>query len=852
MSHPIVPPAQKIEFPRTDAVLRTLDNGLEFIVKEDHSAPVVSVQAWVRTGSCLEDDFLGCGISHLLEHMVFKGTGTRGPAEHARLVQSIGGYLNAYTSFDRTVYYIDAPVEGVETVFDVLTDLVARAAFPEDEFEKEKDVIRREIDMGEDDPDTKNSHLLFETVFRVHPMGQPIIGHLDLFNTVTREQMVGYYRRHYAPNNMFFVVAGPVTADQVDAMLTARVGDVPRAVLKPTLVPAEPEQLGRREAHVEFPTELSKLTLSWRVPGLTHPDVPALEVLGDILGHGRSSRLYRRLRDEMGLAHAIGASCYTPPTGGIFSVYSELEFDKRDTVRAEVLAMIEDIRERGVTAAEVAKAQKMVLGEQLESLTSMRGLAGDLGSNWHAARNLDFTRDVVEAIERVTPEAVQDVARRYLIDRQLTVTSLNPKGSLTRAAAAERRRLTGDVEKTVLPNGLTLLVKPDHRAPLVTLHAALRGGQLAEAPAQAGLSRLMARCILKGTASRTAEDISTALEEAGGGITAESGGGSLTVTVDVLKPDLGMGLDILSDVLLRATFPDAEVAREKEVQLAGIRVDNDRLTTVAFREVKRTLFGTNPFAWDRNGTPETVAALDAAAVRDFHASLAVTGNLVLAVYGDVDPATVRGLVEQHFAGMKEGLRVDTPVGVGFDPAFTAPTVRDVVKEKKQAVLAIGYPTIPLTHPDRAALDLLDEACSDMASRLFLRIREEHGLAYYTGAFQLMGMAPGAFAFYLGTSPEHLEKAQAELVDEIRRLGTEGLEDDELERVKKSWLGKHLIHQQSPAQLARLAALDELYGLGHDHHVRLADRVRAMTPGDIRTAARRYFHERPHVVARVHP
>ncbi len=841
----------RLEFPPTDAVLRTLPNGLEFIVKEDHHAPVVSAQVWVRTGSILEDEHLGAGISHLLEHMVFKGSTTRGPAELAKAVQAVGGCMNACTSFDRTVYYVDAPVEGAETALDVLTDLTVRAIFPEEEFEKEKDVIRREIDMGEDDPDTKHSHLLFSTVFRRHPMGQPVIGHLDLFNRITRDQMRAYYEQHYVPGNMFVIVAGAVTPDQVQAWLEPRFGHLPRARVPHVFVPAEPDQLGRREAHIEFTTELSKLTLAWRVPGLTHPDVPALDVLATILGHGRSSRLFRRIREELGLAHSIGAGCYTPAEGGVFSIHGELDAHQRDAVRTEAMAMVEEIQSRGVSVGEIRKAQKMILSQQLGSLTSASGLAADLGSNWHVARNLDYTREVVQAIERVTPSQVQDVARKYLVERCLTITSLNPHGTLDESSASAARSERAGIQRTVRPDGLTVLVKEDRRIPAVTLHATLRGGVLSETPATAGLTRLMARSLLKGTTTRSASDVALTLEEAGGSIHADTGGSTFALTIEVLKPDLAMGLELLADVLLRPAFPEAEVARERELQTASIRAEQDRLTSVAFQELRQGLFGHHPFSQERNGTVDSLAGLTPADLRDFHQRHVVTGNAVISVFGDVDASTVTALVEKHFAGMTAGNRVQPEFTLAPPPPVTAAT-RVAKRDKKQAVLAVGFPTVDIRHADRLALDLLDEACSDMASRIFLRIREDQGLAYSTGAVQILGMAPGAFAFYLGTSPDLLEKARTELLDEIAKLGRDGLDPAEYARARATWTGKHLLGMQSPDALARTTALDELYGFGCDYHESLHQRLDATTLDQVNAAARRYFHEQPAIIVEVVP
>jgi zinc protease len=265
------------------------------------------------------------------------------------------------------------------------------------------------------------------------------------------------------------------------------------------------------------------------------------------------------------------------------------------------------------------------------------------------------------------------------------------------------------------------------------------------------------------------------------------------------------------------------------------------------------LFGPHPFARDRNGSPQTLAGINSDTLLAFHRKLAVAKNMVISVYGDVEPSEVVRLVEASLAAMPAGRRHTTPAKIGFAEGMSGRIVREVHKDKKQAVLAVGFPTVPALHKDRAALEILDESCSDMASRLFLRIREEQGLAYYTGAFQILGMAPGAFAFYLGTSPAQLDHAQSELLDEVEKLAAHGLDEEELVRVKKSWVGKNLISRQSPESLARTAALYELYGVGHDHHEKLVASVQALTVAEVRAVARKYFGPgRPHVVARVLP
>src|SRR3954465_15033036 len=197
--------------------MTNLENGLTIIVREDHSAPVVSVQAWSMTGSINEGRWLGAGMSHVLEHMLFKGTAKRGAGRIDQEVQDVGGYMNAYTSFDRTVYWINVPTAGATTAIDILCDIMQNATLPADEMAKEKHVILREMDMNQDDPSRRSSRRLFETAYSRSPYRYTVIGYPDVFNELTREDVVAYYREKYTPNNMFFVVVGDIKISEVEA-----------------------------------------------------------------------------------------------------------------------------------------------------------------------------------------------------------------------------------------------------------------------------------------------------------------------------------------------------------------------------------------------------------------------------------------------------------------------------------------------------------------------------------------------------------------------------------------------------------------------------------------------------------
>src|SRR5438874_2565389 len=309
-----------ITFPPSTAQKWILPNGLTIIVQEDHSAPVASVQAWCATGSINEDQHLGAGLSHILEHMLFKGTKTRSTNEIAQKVQDVGGYINAYTSFDRTVFWIDVPKDGVATALDVLADAMMNSTLPPEEYRKEQEVIRREFAMGMDDPDRMAGLLLFATAYQRHPYRFPVIGEIEIYDQLTQEQVMQYYKTRYVPNNLTLIVAGDVDGEKVRGQLAELFKNYPEKSLKPTFIPAEPPQLGRREVHNEFATELTRLALAWHIPEITHPDVPALDLLSTILGEGRSSRLYRRVREESGLAFGVSAFSYTPGDPGLLGV----------------------------------------------------------------------------------------------------------------------------------------------------------------------------------------------------------------------------------------------------------------------------------------------------------------------------------------------------------------------------------------------------------------------------------------------------------------------------------------------------------------------------------------------------
>src|SRR5437763_1704774 len=536
-----------ISFPPNTAQRWTLPNGLTIIVQEDHSAPVASVQAWCATGSIYEDQHLGAGLSHILEHMLFKGTSTRSTNQIAQTVQDVGGYINAYTSFDRTVFWIDVPKEGALTALDILADAMMNSTLPPQEYVKEQEVIRREFAMGMDDPDRTMTHLLFATAYQRHP-----------------------YR------------------------------------------------------------------------------------LSVILGEGHSSRLYRKVREESGLAFSISAFSYTPGDPGILGVDAILDPKNRSAAQSLILQIIEDIRRDGVSAEELAKGKKIALSQELASLRTMRGQATDLGTNWFLTRNLNFGREYLEKVQKVTLDDIKRVAIQYLSEENLTVVSLNPKGSLVSKSALSAPVAIGEIQKFELSNGLRILVREDARLPLVAMSAIFRCGLLSETEANNGITRLAAKTLLKGTKTRSAEQIAHQLEAVGGEITAQAGNNSFAVNLDITQPDLALGTDILADVLLNATMPAKAVAREKEIQLAKIKDEDETPTSVARNLLKRARLPGQPLALRQEGRTESESPLNSKQLEADRERYDVARNGVIAVFGNVKANEVRDLFEQKLGALPSG------------------------------------------------------------------------------------------------------------------------------------------------------------------------------------------------------
>jgi zinc protease len=834
--------------PEVYPTLFELSNGLTVIVAEQHSAPVASIQAWCQTGSVHEGEWLGGGLTHLLEHVLFNGTQRRTSKQISDEIHSIGGYMNAYTSFDRTVFWVDCPAPAVRQSIDILGDMLFRSLVEAEPLEKEMDIIRREFDMGFDDPDRVLSYLMFGTAFQVHPCRYPVIGLRGVFDQLTHADVLRYYRRRYLPNNLFLVVVGDVDPDRIQADAEELLGFAKRGPLEPVILPEEPPQLGRRETSQSFEADLAFFNLGWHVPGVSHDDMAAVDAASVVLGGGASSRLYQQLREKEGLVYGVGAYAYTPGFPGLMTVSGQCPKEVADIVPNRIVECVNDRRRRLFSEEEIKKAKRIITVNAIEQFQTVKGLASDLGLNWLYARNLDFSRHYLERLQAVTPADVERVVSGYLTDSNLTVAVLRPGNGPKRISVVGTK--TADPQLHVLGNGSKVILIPDRRLPMIYGSAVFRGGSLFESAANSGIHRLMTQTMPKGTTSRSAEQIAEQIEGIGGMLFVESGFNTMRLVASSLTNDFSDAFEVMMDVAVNPAFPAESMERERESQIAAIRADRAQPQVVARNLLRAQIYGTHPYGLNPLGREETVLQISREDLVQKHGQRFIWPNAVFGFCGDFDAGRILEMVEKGPKDLRDYRSVEQPL----------PTVQQDFKSRvitshegrHQAVICIGYLACTIDSPDRIGLEMLDEAAGDSSSRFFVKVREELGLAYSVGSSLFLGIAPGIFSLHAATAPEKVERVTEILTSELESLCRDGLERQEFERAKTRTLAQLAFQLQNMDAYAHSVALNELYGLGYDFVHRRRKQIESLTIDSVNEVARKYLMDKPAITVIVRP
>lgn len=816
-----------------------LPNGLVVIHQEDRSSDLVSAQVWVRTGSIHEGQLLGSGLSHYLEHLLFKGTRKRGPGQIAADVQALGGNINAYTTFDRTVYYIDAPSEHLGRVLDILADMTWDSTLPEDEVRKERDVILREIDMGLDDPDRQVSRAIFRTAFREHPYRHPVIGHRELFEQVTHEDLVAYYRQRYAPNNAVLVVVGAVDEATLRTELEAAVGARPMTRVETALFPEEPAQLAPREEHLTGDVTVCRAGMAFRVPGLRYPHAPALDVLGLTLGYGRSSRLWQALREERRLVHHIEASVWNPGAAGLLWVSFVCDPDKHVQAEAAIRDELVRLAEKPLREEEVDKARRQALVGEINLRKTMSGQASRLGLTEVVIGDISYPRRYLERLQAVTAEQLTQLAQEFLVPDQMTTVSLMPTGhSRVRLGGALRGRQRNEFELRTLANGARLVYQRDARLPKVHLRLSGFGGPVYESAAERGVTSLMATLLTRDTRGLSAREVASAAESLGAQFSEFAGNNSFGLTFECLSQDVEMALPLLSAAVREPLFAEETLQIEREAQIAQIQEDLDEIVDRGRRSLRRHFFGEHPLATDAYGDIDCLQYLRPAHVRAHYERLVCARNLVLSICGDFTAQQLE-LFEELLLSLPETPFAPRPTRLNGHQV--SEPYREVMA-REQAVVFQAFPDTGVRGEDYLVGELLDEIFSDMSGHLFYRVREDKALAYFVGASRVLGLEDGMFYLYGGTHPRTAQVVMDEIAGELERLRSGGLTEAEFTRARTRLKAQKRMQMQSPGARAAEAGLNVLYGQPVNHWQTFDARLDAIDMPDLQRFAQTYLAE----------
>lgn len=810
-----------------------LDNGLNVLVKPVHAVPVVSIQIWVGTGSIHEDEFLGSGLSHYVEHMYFKGTDKLSTGDIWQQISGPGGQMNAYTTLDRTVFYTDMPSSHWKQGLNVLGEAAMHASFPEDEWEREKEVILREMAMGEDNPDRVLMRLLSSTAIRKHPMRHPVIGYRDVFTQRDRDDLMQFFQEHYVPDNMMLVLVGDVEPDAVETEVRELFSDFERTAREPVVLPDEPAQLSPREARKTGEYQISRLGYAWHTVPLTHPDAPALDVLAEALGSGRSSILTRILKEEQGLALSLSAWSYTPASHGVFGLTLSCLPDREE----ELVTALEDLLYSDLasklTEADIEKAARRFLSQQIKSMETINGQARSIASGAFYTGDPEFSVRYLEQIRSVTAEDLQRVIDKYLRPSGRTRVVLAPEGAPSEAMDADRSQLQ-PVQRVETAAGVPLLVREDRRLPKVYFCVLFGGGVITETKENAGITELMSQLLTRGTEQTSAAEIANLVEGRGGQISGFSGNHSFGLTASCLSDDAQRFADLIRECILEPTFPTSEMERQAERQAASIRASLERPAYHAVQTLRDTIFGDHPFSRDPSGTLESVGRLTQTDVQAYYRDLAVRENAVLAVFGDIDAKTAETLMSSLLDGLPSG----RPPSLHADA--TAQSLPDRAVQElpfQQAVLMMGYPGVALTDPRSDALTVLDTAMSGLASDLGIEVREKRGLVYYVGSSQMLSVDPGFFYFYAGTRNDALDEVEHLIREQVKRVQVEGLRDEELSRAQNQLENRFYTQLQDNRVMAQTSAIYERVGGGFEQFMNQVQRYRDVTQEDVQDVTR---------------
>lgn len=835
--------AERLLTEPTRRVLR-LTNGFTIILQQNKTAPVVATRVYVKAGALTEQQHMGAGISHVLEHLVAgASSGKRKEEENTLLLQQIGNDSNAYTDADHTCYFITTTSDKWQVAMDLLVDFTTNTDFTREQFEREYKVVQRELEMGEAEADRTFYLRALRTRYIKNPAMHPIIGYKPAFQALTFEDCKAYFQKMYVPDNMVISVAGDIDVEQAEKVIVEQLKGIRRKAVPSIALPAEPVvPLPRRSvSHAD----VRQARVEWAFPtvNMYSPDLYAADVLADVLGGGESSILERRLRDELGLVVAVSCSDATPAyVEGQLAIDVVLAPDKIPAAQAAMLSTLEEVVKNGVPADAVDRAKAkaaagMVFGNQTAEQQAIRNALDFLVTD-----NIDYTKTYIERIGKVTPAQVLEVARKYIqTDRMLTTAllPLNAADPFVPAAATQQAVAAAATKKTVLKNGLTVLITRNPAAPLASFNWYTLGGMLAENDANNGTGSAMMEMLTRGTTTRTHEQIADYLDATGTTLSAESGNNSFSLAEQCLKEHAADAFKLFADVALHPKFDAKELDELKPQLLAGIDQSTEDWFAEAYKATKDAYYVQGPYKRLPIGKSEVVSKLTPADLQKHYSTYFLDPQkTVLSIAGDIDEAAAASWAQQF-----EAIPQSSPaLNLETTPAAGQTILRHT--EKQSATVMFAFPPgMKITNDDRYAMFLLQTYLGGYSSPGGSVLHETlrgKGLVYTVQASTVTGPAGGMFLIYALGEPQNAQEIVKSVEAIVADAKAGKISDTQIAAAKDQTITGEKLSKQTIADKSSSEALDELLGLGYDQSTHFPERVRAVTKADLVRVANTYL------------
>lgn len=843
--------------PGADGVLRQkLPNGATLLIKPDPSADVVSLNIWVEAGS-IDEKADERGMAHLIEHMIFKGTHRRAVGEISREVEAAGGFLNAFTSFEHTCYYVVLPSDRIDKALDVQFDAYTDPTFDAKELEKEKEVVFEELRMRSDDPWSWSWELLFKNVFKDNPYHYPVIGDEKVLRKVPRERLLRYYQTHYVPRNTVIVVVGNVDPAKISAWVLEHFGKAKSPV--PPARRMKEDAAPKRLVLCDEPGDLKQTYLSLGFPTVpfANEDVPALEVLESVLGEGASSRLTLSIREGTRSADEVSSDHFSGKYGGLFVFQALTDKGRVTACLSDVMENVGKIAASGVEPRELEKVKTRVKASKVFEKQSMDGMAKSLGY-WELQGGYEIEDAFLKKLDSVTSDDLRRVCGKYLRPERCTLIFYRPKDDPKPASAASfqqametayRKGLEegqkdakaaeapSELQRLPLAGGGTLLVKQRHGLPIVSMGVFFSGGFPDETSGQYGLTTLMSKCLLKGTEEMDNAHYAAALESLAARVDSVTEKDYWGLSLDALTPQFDDALSLMFQALTKPAFKDSEVGKERDLQVSTIQRLPDDPAEFALLRSDLLCFAGTPYAHTLLGEEKTVRGWSASTVRDWYRKRIGRKGMTVVVVGDVDPREIQQRLSALSAPLPSGPK---PARHRAARKPLKPQEWRQTMDRRQTTVVLGL-TAPAFDPkDYFTLRVLGSLLNGMGARLFVELREKQSLAYNIFSSHEALADAGIYQAYIGCAPQKEKQAREGLLKVLRSLAQEKVGGEELNRAKTYITGLYQVGLQSNRSQMGSLARYEMSGPGAEWVARYPDLVAKVTAEDVQTVARRLF------------